>query len=266
MSKIIALLICDTPMSSVVAEHGDYNAMFTQLVHAAGKQLGIADIATKCRLEPFDVEHKMEYPTDTQLDSYAGILITGSKASAYEDIEWINKLVAFTARVVTDRPALKITGICFGHQIVARALGGRCVKNDGRWEVGPTPLSLTGLGKEVFGVDSLYIQEMHQDHVPEVPPTFHLLGSTEVSMNQGMVRFSSGGAAPSPLSLFDIHVFTVQGHPEFHRGIVAQIVAARAASRAIDAATAADATRRADWPNDGVGVIGKAILGVYGIA
>ncbi|KAF7369045.1 Glutamine amidotransferase type-1 domain-containing protein [Mycena venus] len=207
----------------------------------------------------------MEYPTDEQLDAYEGILLTGSKANAYEDIEWINRLVEFTARVATTKPKLKIIGICFGHQIVARALGGRCVPND-KWEVGPTPLALTALGKEVFGVESLYIEEMHRDHVPEVPPTFHLLGSTEVSVNQGMVRFHSAATVPpSPVSLSDIHVFTVQGHPEFNEPIVSKLVDARTASGIIDPVTSVDAVRRAHWQNDGVGVVGKIILGIYGV-
>ncbi|KAK7050442.1 glutamine amidotransferase type-1 domain-containing protein [Favolaschia claudopus] len=265
MSKSIALLACDTLMPSVVEEHGDYDVLFPTLLHSAGKQLGIDDIASKCKLDYYDVVKKMEYPTDEQLDAYDGILITGSKASAYEDIEWINKLVEFTAHVVTEKPKLKIVGICFGHQIVARALGGRCVKNGGKWEVGPTAVALTILGKEVFGVDTLYIEEMHQDHVPEVPPTFHLLGSTVVSMNQGMVRFDSSREPQSPVALSDIHIFTVQGHPEFNEPILTKLVAARKAQGIIDAATAADATERAYWQNDGVGVVGKAILGVYGV-
>ncbi|KAK7052321.1 glutamine amidotransferase type-1 domain-containing protein [Favolaschia claudopus] len=277
MSKSIALLACDTLMPSVVEEHGDYDVLFPILLHSAGKQLGIDDIASKCKLDYYDVVKKMEYPTDEQLDTYDGILITGSKASAYEDIEWINKLVEFTARVATTKPKLKIVGICFGHQIVARALGGRCVKNGGKWEVGPTAVALTALGKEVFGVDTLsvltastletpqYIEEMHQDHVPEVPPTFHLLGSTVVSVNQGMVRFDSPRESQSPVALSNIHIFTVQGHPEFNEPIVTKLVAARKAQGIIDAATAADATERAYWQNDGVGVVGKAILGVYGV-
>ena len=46
-------------------------------------------------------------------------------------------------------------GICFGHQIIARALGGECVPNGGRWELGPTPLRLTDLGKRIFNSDEL---------------------------------------------------------------------------------------------------------------
>ncbi|KAF7377683.1 Glutamine amidotransferase type-1 domain-containing protein [Mycena sanguinolenta] len=281
MSKSIALLICDTPMPSVVEEHGDYHVLFTNLLHAAGKQLGIDEIADKCKLDPYDVVTKMEYPTDEQLEAYDGILITGSKANACDDIEWINKLVEYTTRVATAKPNMKIVGICFGHQIVARALGGRCVRND-KWEVGPTPVTLSPLGKEVFGVDLLvilrictlvgnidpdpqYIQEMHRDHVPEVPDNFHLLGSTDISMNQGMVRFHSAAAPTSPVSLSDIHIFTVQGHPEFDEPVVTKLTNFRTAQGIIDSVTAADAARRAKWQNDGVGIVGKVILGVYGV-
>ncbi|KAJ6600813.1 class I glutamine amidotransferase-like protein [Mycena sp. CBHHK59/15] len=208
----------------------------------------------------------MEYPTDEQLDSFDGVLITGSKASAYEEIEWINKLVDYVARIAVAKPKVKIIGICFGHQIVARAMGGSCVPNGGKWEVGPTPVALTSLGKEVFGVDSLNIEEMHRDHVPTVPPTFHLLGSTDVSLNQGMVRFQSTDASPSGISLSDIHIFTVQGHPEFNEPIMTKMVEARSQSGIIDMVTAQDAVRRAAWRNDGVGVVGKTIWGLLGVA
>jgi len=52
------------------------------------------------------------------------------------------------------RPHLFATGICFGHQIIARALGGECVPN-GRWEIGPTNVKLTNLGQQIFGVETL---------------------------------------------------------------------------------------------------------------
>lgn len=111
---------------------------------------------------------------------------------------------------------------------------------------------------------------MHQDHVPEVPPSFHLLGSTAVSMNQGMVRFHEDGdgasvVPPSPIPLSSIHIFTVQGHPEFTEPIVRKLTKARAAQGIIPAATAEDADRRAGWRNDGVGVIARVMLGVYGV-
>jgi len=44
------------------------------------------------------------------------------------------------------------TGICFGHQIVGLALGGTCVPNNGIWEVGPSNVKLSEVGKKVFGM------------------------------------------------------------------------------------------------------------------
>jgi GMP synthase-like glutamine amidotransferase len=42
-------------------------------------------------------------------------------------------------------------GICFGQQIIARALGGECVPNGDIWELGPTQIQLTDIGKQIFG-------------------------------------------------------------------------------------------------------------------
>jgi GMP synthase-like glutamine amidotransferase len=46
-------------------------------------------------------------------------------------------------------------GICFGHQIIARALGGECIPNEGKWEVGVTPIELSPLGERLLGAHNL---------------------------------------------------------------------------------------------------------------
>lgn len=84
-------------------------------------------------------------------------------------------------------------------------------------------------------------------------------------MNQGMVRFTDTDKLPTKLTPADVHIFTVQGHPEFTEPIVSKIIRVRTASGVMDAETAADATRRKDWQNDGV-LIGKAIWKVLGQA
>lgn len=56
-----------------------------------------------------------------------------------------------------------------------------------------------------------------------------------------------------------IHILTVQGHPEFTASIVKEIVKVRSESGAMDKETAENALTRADWHNDGVGLIGQAI-------
>jgi hypothetical protein len=97
-----------------------------------------------------------------------------STAHEYEQPgkEWIKNLIEYVRSVATKKPRVKIfgqldifhsisanantrlnTGICFGHQIVALAMGGTCVRN-ARFEVSATKLQLTELGKRVYGIDS----------------------------------------------------------------------------------------------------------------
>ncbi|KAH8103318.1 class I glutamine amidotransferase-like protein [Cristinia sonorae] len=251
MSSRIALFLCDTPIPAVRAEDGDYTDIFNALLRKSRPDIQYS-------LDPYDVREKMEYPKD--LDTYDAIILTGSAASAYENLEWINLLVAYIASVAEEKPHIKLIGICFGHQILARALGGECVPNGGLWEVGPTTVDLSDVGQQLFGKPQINIQQMHRDHVPEVPKSCHLLGSTSIAPNQGFIRFNDPSVQPSAdLNLRDIQIFTVQGHPEFTKRIVSTVVDARAATGVIDKDTAESARKRADWHNDGVDVIGRVI-------
>lgn len=99
---------------------------------------------------------------------------------------------------------------------------------------------------------------MHRDHVPDVPPSFDLLGSTPIAPNQGMVQFYPSADSDSAKAE-DVHIFTVQGHPEFTQRISDKIVNARASTGVISKDVAEDVRRRAAWRNDGVDVIGKVL-------
>lgn len=109
------------------------------------------------------------------------------------------------------------------------------------------------------------IEQMHRDHVPEVPAGCYLLGSTAVSYNQGFVRYTPSTSKPEVPPLQDIQIFTVQGHPEFTKRIVDTVVDAREAIGTMDKPTADDARARSTWRNDGVDVIGKAIWEILGV-
>lgn len=107
ITKSIALLICDTPVPEVLDNYGDYHQIFTSLMTASLP--GGTNLASY-KLDPYDVVHRMEYPSDDELDRYDGIMITGSAASAYEDIEWINLLVGFVKKVAETKQKIKIIG------------------------------------------------------------------------------------------------------------------------------------------------------------
>jgi GMP synthase-like glutamine amidotransferase len=70
--------------------------------------------------------------------------------SAYDDVEWINNLCAFVKRIYEEHPSKKIIGICFGHQIVARALGGKVEVNGKGWEMAVRQVNLVESARKVF--------------------------------------------------------------------------------------------------------------------
>lgn len=207
-------------------------------------------------------------------------------------------------------------GICFGHQILAQALGGpdSVVRNDKGWEAGVYTVSLAPAGRRVFGEgkDSIDIHEMHRDHVVRLPPGCLNLGRTDKSSIQGMLKLydtsstdsslprnvrpaentgepsvlaaglPTGNAATMPTSMGsegpaadsvppfdlarDVHVLSVQGHPEFTSFMVTEIVKLRGERGILTPETVADSLERAGRPHDGDGMIGRAIWRVLGVA
>ena len=179
----------------------------------------------------------------------------------------------------------RLTGVCFGHQIIARALGKQCVQNV-EWEVGPTKLELTEEGKRVFGVETMVSRtphivfasheskisqntlSTHHDHVPEVPTSCHLLASSSICHNQGFIRFAPGSPsalADTLLSHDDIQIFTMQGHPEFTPRIVDTIVRIHAASGVFGPKLVESVRAKADWRDEGITVAAKAIWRILGV-
>jgi len=267
----LALLICDTPIPSVRERYGTYLDIFRSFLQNA-LSANIKDSPTSqavdFTLEGFNVIEG-EYPKPEDFvgpDAFNGILITGSSFTAHDPIEWIANLANYVAKVIKEAPQVKIIGICFGHQIVARACGGTLERNPSGWEVGTTQIELNEAGKRVFGIESgrLDIIEMHRDHVTSLPPSFELLGSSPVAPNQGMaLRYRSGDV--DNLSSNNIHVLTVQGHPEFNPDIVSKMVDAREASGVLDAETVKAGREKGVLRDDGTGPIGRTIWRVLGV-
>jgi hypothetical protein len=85
-------------------------------------------------------------------------------------------------------------------------------------------------------------------------------------MNQGMVVFTQPDMSSPSSSLDNIHVLTVQGHPEFTKSISSMVIEARQRQGIIDETTAEDGRRRADWRNDGVAVFGQVFWKVLGVS
>lgn len=147
----LAILMADTPMPNTAAKYGDYGGLFTSLFTTAAQPEPIESILSITKHDI--VNHVGSYPS---LDDVDAVLITGSKHSAFADDAWIMALVDYTRRALLETNGrVKVVGICFGHQIVARALGGKVVVNEKGWEVAVTEVELTERAREFFGLETL---------------------------------------------------------------------------------------------------------------
>ena len=99
---------------------GDYGSMFERMLEGRGFEFTIYDIL------------EMNFPAS--IDDQSGWIITGSRYGSYEDHPWIPPLET----LIRDLHAAKapMIGVCFGHQIIAQALGGKVEKYAGGWSVG----------------------------------------------------------------------------------------------------------------------------------
>lgn len=152
-----------------------------------------------------------------------GWLITGSKHGAYEDHDWIPPLEEFIRDVYADgRPMI---GVCFGHQIIAQAMGGKVVKFDKGWAVGRTEYDLGG---QTVGLNA-----WHQDQVIERPAMAEPIASNDFCENAALV--------------YGDKIWTIQPHPEFEDANVEGLIKYRGTAVSPDLLD--QATNNLDQPN-----------------
>lgn len=158
-------------------ELGDYGQMFTRLLDGNGYDFTIYSVVDG------------EFPDGP--DAADGWLITGSKHGAYEDHDWIPPLEQLV-RDIRDA-GLPLVGVCFGHQIIAQALGGKVEKFDGGWAVGRQVYDMNG--------DQIALNAWHQDQVTQLPDGAKVIASNAFCENAGL--------------MIGDRIMTIQPHPEF---------------------------------------------------
>ena len=154
-----------------------------------------------------------------------GWLITGSKHGAYEDHDWIPPLERLIREIrAAGRP---LVGICFGHQIIAQALGGKVEKWPGGWAVGRTVYDWQGR--------PVALNAWHQDQITEKPAEAEVVATHPDCTHAAL--------------LYDAEIFTVQAHPEFGAEVVEGLAETR--GKGVVPAARLDAARaQLDAPTD----------------
>ena len=184
----LGILKTDAVRPEWVPDFGEYPDMFMTL-------LGKVDPSMEFSV--YDVEEG-QYPED--IDEVDAYLITGSKSSVYEDKPWIHRLMEFVREL--DGRKKKLVGICFGHQVVAHALGGKTGKSAKGWGVGCHTHSFTTTPDWHDGQGADFdILVSHQDQVVKNADGAQVLASSDFCEN-AVVQIGE-------------HILTFQGHPEF---------------------------------------------------
>ena len=196
----IGLLICDHVAEALRPVAGDYADMFAALFARHGSEVS---------LNFYDLQQG-DYPR--ALDECDGYLSTGSRFSVYDREPWILRFRDLVRALYQEKR--KFVGICFGHQMIAHALGGSCVKSGSGWGVGVHEVAVCAKKPWMEPEQGAYnLIVCHQDQVVALPADAERLG----------------GNAHCPYAMVAVgdHFLGIQAHPEFNTAYVEALMRTR---------------------------------------
>lgn len=184
----IGILACGITPDELISDFGTYSEMIASLV---------CSVNDSFEFETFDVRDD-HFPASA--NTCDGWIISGSKFCVGEESPWMIRLQALIKDIYAEK--IPTVGICFGHQIVAAALGGKVGKHSGGWGVGLhryETITEDELFKELKG--GFTLNAMHQDQILELPESAEVLARSDFC-EYAALNYSNT-------------IFTVQAHPEF---------------------------------------------------
>lgn len=184
----INVLLCDTFPGRLPDDIPSYMSMHERL---------FGEVSSDVHFQVYMAMNE-EFPSDLRMDE--AYLIPGCMYSAYDPLPWIEKLQSWVRDAVSQ--GVFLIGICFGHQVIARALGGVVERHTGGWGTGIRESSVVDpLLAGCFTGSKLRLLYNHHDQVVKLPEC-------------GVTMATSAFCRHEAMRIGD-HVFTFQGHPEY---------------------------------------------------
>jgi len=180
----ITILETGRPKEKLASAYGTYASMLGDLLASYGLSWRVIRVYLG---EPLP-----------RLTSNDALLITGSPHAVYEDHPWLPPLMTYVRHSIL--AGLPVVGICFGHQLMAEAMGGHVAKSANGWGVGIHSYQTTAPGKKWFGAEKLDLPVSHQDQIITLPPGATLLASSDF--------------CPYAALAYGENALSVQAHPE----------------------------------------------------
>ncbi|KAI5467828.1 GMP synthase [Mariannaea sp. PMI_226] len=239
----LAVLEFETPPDDIFLKHGTYGDIAIKSLRR--NIASTSDHPPLLKTTKISVLEGNSWP---DLDTIDAVLITGSMHTASDDDVWVPSLTQFIRQVYNARKPL--AGICYGHQMIARALGGRTSRNPQGWELSVHQVDFAPLGVETFGRASFNIYEIHRDAVIETPPNVQVIASSSGCDVQ--VMYQPG------------RVLGFQGHPEIDRSVTECMLRQRLDEGILELSVYEDAMSRIEIKEDGDRIttaMGKFFLG-----
>ncbi|KAJ8768913.1 hypothetical protein K2173_023908 [Erythroxylum novogranatense] len=196
--KRYAVLLCLEDTEYVKKKYGGDFGLFVGMLSEAGERWEVYRVACG------------EFPADDVLESYDGFVITGSCNDAHGNDLWICKLIILLKKL--DSMQKKILGICFGHQVLGRALGGTTGRAISGLDIGVTTIHFTPpkMFSSLNIPTSISVIECHQDEIRQLPPRAVVMAWSEKT---GIEMFKCGD-----------HIMGIQGHPEYNKDILLHLI------------------------------------------
>ena len=203
MARDDALLVLKTgdALPPVKAAHGDFAEWIAKGMGVDEDALAVANV------------HEGDALPDPA--SIAGVVVTGSPAMVTDRADWSEASAAWLAKVV-EADALPVLGICYGHQLLAHALGGEVGANPNGREMGTVEVRHDAAAIADDPVLTGAVEPAHMSHVESVlrpPSDARVLGTTDLEVHAALQ--------------FGPRQWGVQYHPEFDRDIMQGYIEAR---------------------------------------